>query len=350
MVNRWALMVAAVLGCGDGIDADLDHLVSSETDGAVPVINSVTTDDGFRQIRQDSLSHLVILGNHLDTTTSITVGTLPTEIESVALHEVRVAFLAPPGLLGRFDVTVVTSGGTATRPEAMRVTPWVVAPDAVAGHGTFQSPMNLCDLELDIAQPGDTVQLLAGAHQCSGFLDLNGGLVIEGAGRDKTFIQGSFVFSIIGSQTTTLRDFAFLAPVLPERLHGNLVVERVMATTRFFVGNGATASFDRYAFEGPGSAVEVQNGSVTITRSRVVRTGTGDAPAISDAPGMNTLSVVSGFAIDDVRDGDTEPLHRLIEASGATLNGATFDGLTVEGPGAAPPYFRVVNGPNGIQF
>ena len=192
MTNRYLLFIpVAVLGCGgagmqpDELD-ELDELESVQADTAAPVITSVMTDDGFRQIRQDGLSHLVVRGNHLDTATSVTVGASLAEIESIAPHEVRASVFAPPGLLGHVDVTVVTAAGTATRPDALRVTPWVMSPTAVGGHGTFQSPMNLCDLEFDPAQPGDTVQLLAGVYECSSFLDLNDGITFEGAGRDKT--------------------------------------------------------------------------------------------------------------------------------------------------------------------
>ncbi|TMQ11595.1 MAG: hypothetical protein E6J90_34280 [Deltaproteobacteria bacterium] len=289
MTNRYLLFIpVAVLGCGgagmqpDELD-ELDELESVQADTAAPVITSVMTDDGFRQIRQDGLSHLVVRGNHLDTATSVTVGASLAEIESIAPHEVRASVFAPPGLLGHVDVTVVTAAGTATRPDALRVTPWVMSPTAVGGHGTFQSPMNLCDLEFDPAQPGDTVQLLAGVYECSSFLDLNDGITFEGAGRDKTLIQGSFVFLIAfgpATATTTIRDLTFLAPVLPDVLVGNLVVERVTSTIRFFIGNGGNARFDRYAFEGPGTGVEVENASAEIANSTIRNCGGSDGIAL----------------------------------------------------------------------
>jgi hypothetical protein len=68
--------------------------------------------------------------------------------------------------IGSVAVAVVAAAGEATRADAIEVTPWVVAPGAVTGRGTYQSPMNLCDPELELTGVGDTVQLLAGTHEC----------------------------------------------------------------------------------------------------------------------------------------------------------------------------------------
>lgn len=322
MTNRCLLFIAvAVVGCGDVAAPELDELESAEADTGAPVIKSVKTDDGFRQIRQDATSQLVIRGNHLDTATSVTVGTLTAEIQSVAAQEIRASVFAPPGLLGRFDVTVVTGGGTATRPQALRVTPWVVSPAAVGGHGTFQSPMNLCDLEFEAPGPGDTVQLLAGAHECSSFLDLNGGITFEGAGRDRTFIQGSFVFLVAfgpPTLTTTIRDLTFLAPVLPDILTGNLVAERVGSTTRFFIGNGGSATFDHYAFEGPGTAVAVEDSSATIDHLTYVGPGTAVTVANGSAAIANSTIRSCGAS-----DG--------ISLGGQHGASATLDNVVIEG-------------------
>jgi len=294
MTNRCLLFIPlAVLGCGDAAVPTSGEL-GELGELCEPTIKSVNTTDGFHQIRQDALSHLVIRGNHLDTATSVAVGPLTAEIESVAPHEIRASVLAPPGLLGGFAVSVVTSLGTATRPEALQVTPWVTSPTAVGGHGTFESPMNLCDLEFEPAGPGDTVQLLAGTYSCDGFLELDNGITVEGAGRDETFLQGSFVFSIaFGSAPgTTIRDLAFLAPVAPEVLAGHVVVERVTATARFFVGNRASATFDHYAFEGPGTAVVVDNASAALDHFTYV--GPGTALSVTDGDAQITNSTIRG--------------------------------------------------------
>src|SRR5689334_9524637 len=96
MTNRHLLYISvAVFGCGDaalqeaGEPDEANALQAVEADTVAPVIKSVLTDDGFRQIRQNSLSHLVIRGNQLDTATSVTLGALPLPIESITAHEIR---------------------------------------------------------------------------------------------------------------------------------------------------------------------------------------------------------------------------------------------------------------------
>jgi hypothetical protein len=102
-------------------------------------------------------------------------------------------------------------------------------------------------------------------------------------------------------------------------LVGNLVVERVTATARFFIGNGASATFDHYAFEGPGTAVAVENGSVTLDHFTYVGPGT-------------ALSVTDGsaeIANSTIRDcGGSDGI-----ALGGTRRGAdaTLDNVVIEG-------------------
>jgi hypothetical protein len=66
-------------------------------------------------------------------------------------------------------------------------------------------------------------------------------------------------------------------------------------------------------------------------------------------PGNNALSVISGFAIDDVRNG-TQSFSRYIQALGTTLNGVSFDGQTIEGPAELPPHYRISDDDSGIRF
>jgi hypothetical protein len=63
----------------------------------------------------------------------------------------------------------------------------------------------------------------------------------------------------------------------------------------------------------------------------------------------NALSVVSGFALDDVRDAAL-PANRFVQAFGTTLNGRSYDGQTVEGPASVPPDYRVLMLAGAIQF
>jgi len=66
-------------------------------------------------------------------------------------------------------------------------------------------------------------------------------------------------------------------------------------------------------------------------------------------PGFNTLSVTSGFALDDQRQYESG-FHRYIHANGTTLNGVSFDGQTIEGTAELAPYYRISSFDSGIQF
>jgi hypothetical protein len=64
--------------------------------------------------------------------------------------------------------------------------------------------------------------------------------------------------------------------------------------------------------------------------------------------GDSQLSVVSGFALEDVR-ADPRGME-YIQARGVLLNGRPYSGLLVEGTASAPPDYRVVPRSGGIQF
>src|SRR5437016_4983331 len=81
-------------------------------------------------------------------------------------------------------------------PAAIQVTVKVVSPDAptTGGHGTFQSPIHLCDFQLTglvvapehfdgrhHAEPPDILQLLPGDHVCAD-AELTAGITLQGAG------------------------------------------------------------------------------------------------------------------------------------------------------------------------
>lgn len=68
---------------------------------------------------------------------------------------------------------------------------------------------------------------------------------------------------------------------------------------------------------------------------------------VIDLRGGNELSVLSGFALEDVRV--TPVGFVFIEAAGILLNGRTYTGL-VEGIASVPPDYRVTDRSGGIQF
>jgi hypothetical protein len=66
-------------------------------------------------------------------------------------------------------------------------------------------------------------------------------------------------------------------------------------------------------------------------------------------PGFNTLSVTSGYALDDKRQYESA-IDRYIYAHGTTLNGVSFDGQTIDGPAELAPYYWIASGDSGLQF
>ena len=94
-------------------------------------------------------------------------------------------------------------------------------------------------------------------------------------------------------------------------------------------------------------------GGGLFMRSSIVRDQTvaavslGFARAVRhDLNGNNTLSVVSGVALDDAR---VDPIFRTIEAAGMTLNGKSYTGL-VDGPAELLPDYRIVDDRGLIEF
>jgi hypothetical protein len=68
---------------------------------------------------------------------------------------------------------------------------------------------------------------------------------------------------------------------------------------------------------------------------------------VIDLRGGNELSVLSGFALEDVRV--TPAAFVFIEAAGILLNGRSYTGL-VEGIASVPPDYRITDRSGGIQF
>jgi len=201
-----------------------------------PTIESVTTSDGYTQVRQGGLVELVITGTRLDGVTSVRVG----ELEAtgvVALGQVRASLQVPHAVApATRDVTVSGSDGSATRSDAIELTPYVISASASPdGHGTFQSPMALCDDRVDESQSGDTILLLAGVHECEGEVTLDGGQTVQGQGAAKTIVRGGSGFggfevvTLALRNTTTFRDLTIDNGDGAINLTGGgtLVVERV---------------------------------------------------------------------------------------------------------------------------
>lgn len=237
---------------GDGIDAGEGPADAgpSEPDAAPSgmVIESIQTADGYTQVRQGSIYpdgssvDLVIAGERLAGVTSVTVGEFAISVRDVTDREVRVWFPVPHAARpGPRQVTVTSPGESVAVAGAIEVTPYVVSPSAsAAGHGTFQSPMTICNDQVRRSRAGDTVLLLEGAHTCSQsriWLE-EGGQIFQGQGLAVTSVgiagdgfQGFDVRPSDPGAVTTFRDLtitsAAVGPTIRLWDRGSLLVERV---------------------------------------------------------------------------------------------------------------------------
>jgi hypothetical protein len=237
---------------GDGIDAGEGpaDAGASEPDAAPSgmVIESIQTADGYTQVRQGSIFpdgssvDLVIAGERLADVTSVTVGEFVISLRDVTDREVRVRFPVPHAArLGPRQVTVTSPEESVAVAGAIEVTPYVVAPSASAsGHGTFQSPMTICNDQVRRSRAGDTILLLEGAHTCSQFriwLE-EGGQIFQGQGVAETSLgvaaDGFHGFDLLPPNpeaVTTFRDLTIISanvgPTIRLWDRGSLLVERV---------------------------------------------------------------------------------------------------------------------------
>jgi hypothetical protein len=289
--------VVALVACASDEEApSLDIIAAQRT-----VITSVTTDDGFTQVRQSAPVSLVIRGKRLGKTTSVTVGPFSTTLDSVSAREVRVSTFTGSTPLGPLDVTVTSANGSVTAPGAIELTPFVVSPTAVTGHGTFQSPMNLCDPELEFTISGSVVLLLAGTHRCGRSIIIFDGTIL-GDPDHATVVTGTDEggFGILAGNnfsTMAIHDLTF-APPLAEwsiQFAGNLDVERVVDAGGISGGNNSLLRLDQYTYEGEGTALALRGAQ--ITRTAIRHCGSGRAIELSSS---------GGASIDGVLDEDCD--------------------------------------------
>ncbi len=315
-----------------------------------PAIDSVMTSAGATETRQDAEAHLVIAGRNLQATSQVTVGATVATIDSATATEVRVT-LYVPAVVGPQPVTLVAAAGTVTRPDAIEVTPFVISPGASGGLGTYRSPLGLCDPELELAGPGDTIELQGGTHTCGRWVNLNAGVTVAGAAGTTAIARGTaeggFGFAVLygpDTEMTTVRDLTFdepLAPVSVDLSVGTLVVQRVR-------DHGGLATYDRdariadYFFEGPGPALEA-SGAVQLVRAAIdctsgegISVGSGGSVTLDDVtvrrcatglwvhgtPTRPAAAVMAGCDFIDNHHG-----IRITHGS-ATISGTTVQALT----------------------
>lgn len=266
--------VDAALPDAGGIDAAVD----ASTGGVA--IDSVVTADGFTQVRQGSSAQLIITGEQLEAIDTVTVGELAATVVSASPTEVRADIEVPHATAsGPRAVTVSGPDGTATLADAIETTFYIIAPGAPAGgRGTFQSPLQLCAQETTEVWPGDTLWLLAGAHECapsSGLALPTNGVTIVGQGAAETTIgaSGSFLGIQISSfedrGPTLIRDLSIVAGPSARAITfwgpGELTADNLILEARGGGGGGiqidgpgaGPVSIGDLVYRGPGIGIEL---------------------------------------------------------------------------------------------
>ncbi len=220
-------------------DAALPDAVVADADPDAPMPTGAMTTDGYTQVRQGDAAVVILTGTQLDGATSVTFGTIGATIVSTSPTTVRVSLTVPHASApGAVDAVITSPTGTGTLADAIDITPYVAAADAVAGgHGTYQSPLRLCDPDIGTARRGDTIDLLAGTHVCAGEVQPWAGVTIHGAGTGATIIDGSgaaaLVVSPIGPEvpgdTTVIRDLTLGDRATVDVIAGSVVIDDVVS-------------------------------------------------------------------------------------------------------------------------
>ena len=234
-----ALSGFLVLSCSgqpveESVDEDVWEATTEGKDRPVVRLDSVRTSEGKTQIRMGDTVELVMRGDNLQAVRSVRLGdfTPGTAVVTRARRtEVRarleIQHGAPTGL---YSVTVDGPRGSATLADAIEMTPYVVAPGSPpGGRGTFESPLSLCDDEVEGSAAQDLILLLAGEHRCDDVVDLSQGgqAVVGGAfiGAGDTIVRGasgSFGGFVAGLGTS----FEALTIVAPQPAAGAAIVSR----------------------------------------------------------------------------------------------------------------------------
>src|SRR5262249_17109469 len=124
-----------------------------------PTVDSVKTADGFTQIRQGETVQLVVTGSELAGVTGVQLGRFTVSITTHTATEIRGDIAIPHGFAsGPLSLSASFPAQTLTVDNAITITPYVVSAAAGSGgHGTFQSPLALCDPNIETATRGDVL-------------------------------------------------------------------------------------------------------------------------------------------------------------------------------------------------
>jgi len=259
-----------------------------------PTITAVATSDGFTQICDGCTAVVVITGDGLSGITDILLASplsfdiiVPTIVHR-SDHVLRVRVEVPHGSsFDPLDLTISGRHGQATFPSAIEITPVVISPEATAGgHGTYQSPLPLCDPQVEQTANDDFLFLLAGTHTCDHVLHLAPGVTLIGLGAGVTRVVGTGAgvgFEFDGSmgepRFAQLAGFTIEGEVHQPSIDvrsSNLAVSGVTDRGGTRVAGGSSVQIADYHFDGPGHAIDLEVfGDVRIADTTIRNAATG---------------------------------------------------------------------------
>jgi hypothetical protein len=213
---------------------------------------------------------LIITGTGLDFATGVSLGEHLGAIVSATPTELVAQIVVDHGAsFGARGVTLTSLDGSASFPDVLEITPFVVTTDGTdAGHGTYEAPYRLCSPELEAwVGGGDTVLLSAGVHECEDSVELAGPAVIAGAGVDATFVQGGTDGVFLG--------FAIFGGSYPQTMSG-LTITTAAPYTAVYVESvtGGTFTLDDARLAGAG-LLAAGPGAFTVTDTSIAGCETG---------------------------------------------------------------------------
>jgi hypothetical protein len=270
-----------------GADAAPDAGVDAAVDAApipAPAITDVTVDGiSDREVRHGATVELTVTGTGLDAVRFARVAGADADIlerTATGLHlRVQIPHGHPPGDAA---LEVDGAGGIARFDRAIRVTPVVIAPGGRPdGRGTYTSPMALCRDDFpQLLDRTDVLELSAGTHLCEGDVAVPRGVIVRGAGRDRTIVRGRGSRGFEGFRvyagfwgTTVFRDLTIedATYIVIWLFHGDLEVIDVDMRRAHAVGvyvySGGTATVTRLRYQEGWNGVMVVTGAAEVTDS-----------------------------------------------------------------------------------
>jgi hypothetical protein len=288
------LLASACTACGDDAghpdapdampDACHDAAVDATPDAGpdAPQITGAARADGGREARQGSTVELVVTGARLAGTVAVTLGPLAASITATSDTELRVTVAIPHGHApSSLALEVTGPSGTASYPDAIATTYFIVAPEASGGRGTNESPLGLCDDDVGSADQADRLVLLAGRHASSCTIETPAR--IAGAGSDRTVVAVTIDTRTSGAGTSisglTFDGGPAKSPVVSiDGSSGGLVALEdlvfAMPANAVELRSGGALAVSGLHYSGAGTAIDAE-GDVTIADSTIDGCATG---------------------------------------------------------------------------